>query len=117
MATVLLISILVNIYLYWGLNMKIVINKCYGGFSLSEEQALAYGIDESELYEGGQGLVYYDSVDRTDPKLVEVVEMGLPNAWASDLRVVEIPDGAFYEIEEYDGAEYLIWSESEIHYA
>lgn len=97
--------------------MKIVLNKCYGGFALSEEQALAYGIDESELYEGGQGRVYYGEVDRTDPRLAAVVELDLPMAWASNLQVVEIPDSCYYEIEEYDGAEYLIWSESEIHYA
>ena len=99
--------------------MKLVINKCYGGFSLSEEQALAYGIDESELFDSGIGgnRVYYGDIDRDDPKLIEVIERGFPNAWASDLRVVEIPDNAFYEIEEYDGAEYLIWSESPINYA
>jgi hypothetical protein len=99
--------------------MKIVLNKCYGGFALSREQALAYGIDESELYESmNGGEHYYDyEMDRTDPKLVEVVEMGLPDSWASRLVVVEIPDGAFYRIEEYDGSEYLVWSESEINYA
>lgn len=98
--------------------MKIVINKCYGGFSLSEEQALAYGIDESELYESfGGKKCYYGEVERTDPKLVEIVEQGLPNDWASDLKVVEIPDGSFYEIEEYDGMEYIVWSESKINYA
>lgn len=98
--------------------MKIVINKCFGGFTLSEEQALAYGIDESELYESFRGKkCYYGEVERTDPKLIEIVEQRLPGDWMSDLQVVEIPDGAFYKIEEYDGMEYVIWSESEIHYA
>lgn len=99
--------------------MKLVINKCYGGFSLSEEQALAYGIDESELFDSGVGgnRVYYGDIDRDDPKLIEVVIQDLPNAWASKLVAVEIPDDAFYKIEEYDGMEYIIWSESEIHYA
>ncbi len=97
--------------------MKIVLNKCYGGFSLSEEQALAYGFTEEELYHGGNGNVYYGEMDRTDPQLVKVVEQGLPNAWASELVVVEIPDEAYYNIEEYDGNEYIVWSESEINYA
>lgn len=99
--------------------MKLVINKCYGGFSLSEEQALAYGIDESELYPSGitGNRVYYGDFDRDDPKLIEVVIQDLPSALASNLQVVEIPDGVFYKIEEYDGMEYIIWSESEIHYA
>lgn len=100
--------------------MKIVLNRTYGGFSLSREQALAYGISELDLYEGSDGkFKYYDShdIDRTDPRLIEVVEMDLPNAWASNLKVVEIPDDAFYKIEEYDGNEYIIWSMSEINYA
>lgn len=99
--------------------MKLVINKCYGGFSLSEEQALAYGIDESELFDSGVGRnrIYYGDFDRDDEKLIEVVIQDLPSAWASELKVVEIPDGVFYQIEEYDGMEYIIWSESEIHYA
>jgi hypothetical protein len=97
--------------------MKIVLNKCYGGFSLSEEQALAYGIPEEELYDRGDSKVYYDEVERTDPKLVAVVEQGLPDAWASNLVVVEIPDNAFYRIEQHDGNEYIIYSESEIHFA
>lgn len=101
--------------------MKIVINKCYGGFAMSEEQAKAYGIPEEDLFEGfipGEK-VYYGgyNLDRTDPKLVEVVEQGLPNARASELQVVEIPDGAFYNIEEYDGLENVLWSMSEINYA
>jgi hypothetical protein len=99
--------------------MKIVLNRCYGGFALSKEQALAYGIDESELYESmsGNGTYYDYDMDRTDPKLVEVVEMDLPNSWASNLQVVEIPDNSFYRIEEHDGNEYIIYSESEIHFA
>lgn len=99
--------------------MKIVLNKCYGGFSLSEEQAKAYGVPEEEMYDGFGGKTYYggSELERDDPKLIEVIEMSLPNAWASSLEVVEIPDGAFYEIQEYDGMEYIVWSESEIHYA
>lgn len=100
--------------------MKLVINRCYGGFSLSKEQALALGVPEDELYEGiGGTITYYggNDIDRNDPKLIEVVEMNLPSAWASDLQVVEIPDNAFYKIEEYDGWEHIVWSESEIHYA
>lgn len=97
--------------------MKIVLNKRYGGFSLSEQQALAYGIDESELFETGNGKVYYGEVDRTDPRLAAIVQLDIPMAPSSDLRVVEIPDNCYYKIEEYDGLEYLIWSESEIHYA
>lgn len=97
--------------------MKIVLNKCFGGFALSEEQALAYGFNESELYEGITGKAYHGDMDRTDPRLVEVVEQELPDSWASKLKVVEIPDEAYWSIEDYDGHETLVWSESEINYA
>jgi hypothetical protein len=97
--------------------MKIVLNKCFGGFSLSEEQALAYGFSEHELYQGLNEKVYYGDMDRTDPQLVSVVEQGLKNSWASDLVVVEIPDECYWSIEDYDGHETLVWSESEINYA
>lgn len=97
--------------------MKIVLNKCYGGFSLSEEQAIACGIDESELYDRGDSKVFYGGIERTNKDLIKAVEQGLPNAWASELVVVEIPDDAYYKIEEYDGLEYIVWSESEINYA
>lgn len=102
------------------LNVKLVVNKCYGSFSLSREQALAYGFSEADLVESIDGkLKYHDlaDIDRTDARLIEVVEMGLPSAWASNLQIVEIPDGAHYKIHEYDGNEYVVWSESEIHYA
>lgn len=98
--------------------MKLVLNRAYGGFALSEEQAKAYGVPEEDMYDGFGGKVYYDyDLERTDPKLIEVVELGLENSWASSLVVVEIPDGVYYKIEEYDGFESVIWSESEIHYA
>lgn len=101
--------------------MKIVLNKEFGGFSLSEEQAVAYGIDPDKVQAfGGYKMVDRQpdgtEFDRTDAKLIEVVEQGLPNAAFSKLVVVEIPDNAFYEIEEYDGMEHLVWSEAPIHY-
>jgi hypothetical protein len=109
-----LIFILASIYLYWGLNVKIVVNRSWGSFALGREQALAYGIPEEDLHNDS----YYDfDIDRTDPKLVEIVEMSLPNSWASNLQVVELPDNCFYVIHNYDGMESITWSMSEIHYA
>ena len=94
--------------------MKIVVNKCYGGFSLSQEQAKAMGIQGEEI----EGHVYYDrDVERTDPRLIDAVESGLPNATYSKLEVVEIPDNHFHRIEEYDGYEHVVHSASEIFYA
>lgn len=45
--------------------------------------------------------------DRTDPLLIEVIEeLGdAANGSCAKLKVIEIPDGIEYEIEEYDGNE------------
>ena len=94
--------------------MKIVVNKCYGGFALSEEQAKMLGTPDEDIYDG----VYYGhDIDRTDPRLITVVEAGIPNARYSELKVVEIPDNHFYQIQEYDGYEDVVHSASEIFHA
>lgn len=138
--------------------MKLVINKCYGGFGLSDaaEDALIGKCSHIELvepieYYGGPGSSYYeankgrkgpndwresyerdlargkqglgytrfhdgkvicdshrDDANRACPELVKVVEsMGeaAASGQLAELRVVEIPDGAEYEINEYDGIE------------
>lgn len=80
--------------------MKVVINGCYGGFSLSKAAYKELGLEWD-----GYGFAYDD--DRSNPKLVEVVEnLGTyasgSCAW---LHVVEIPDDVKWHIEEYDGIE------------
>lgn len=81
--------------------MKVVINKCYGGFSLSRE-----GMEFLGLEWDGYGQ-YYD--DRHNPKLVECVETlgDKANGRCADLQVVEIPDNVDYKIEEYNGIEHI----------
>ena len=90
--------------------MKVVINGCYGGFSLSDE-ALAYlGIP------GGSRYSYDD--DRANPKLVECVEKlgeAVNHDSASYLYVVEVPDDVKWTITDYDGLEQVeevhrVWS-------
>jgi hypothetical protein len=81
--------------------MKIVINVCFGGYSLSAE---AY----SELGIPWDGYGYEYEGDRTNPKLVEVVEkLGEEAADGrfSKLKVIEIPDDVDWYIDEYDGSE------------
>jgi len=142
--------------------MNIVINKCYGGFSLSHEGIMEYvklkGItlypwidDISKKIYGGKATVgnpfvschytlvpqeeyesivdkekeepvgvgrfeksnalYFSDGDipRNDPSLVQVVRtLGKKaNGPYADLGVVEIPDSIGYEIEEYDGIEWI----------
>lgn len=88
--------------------MKVVLNKCYGGFGLDEELAEQYGLDEW-------------SVDRTDEKLIELVEKYGEDAGGShsELEIVEIPDEATdWEIDEYDGFEGVIYVvDGKIHHA
>lgn len=132
--------------------MKIVVNRCYGGFGLSEAATDLY-IKKAGLnlykWHGEHsrllGATYttvpreeYDAAyqraistpppkgegpfrevnslswsirekDRADPILVEVVEeLGkAANTRFSDLEIVEIPDGTDWQIEEYDGKEWV----------
>ena len=77
--------------------MKMVINSCYGGFSISEKAMEM--LDSTSPYEYGL---------RTDPQLIEVVEtLGKEaNGMCANLEVVDIPDEITdYVINEYDGYE------------
>ena len=83
--------------------MKVVINKCYGGFSLSKKAYDYLGIEWD-----GYGYKYQD--DRTNPKLIECVEkLGGKKASGklASLEIVEIPDNIEWYIDEYDGIEHI----------
>jgi len=79
---------------------KIVINDCYGGFSLSKKACDELGI---RLLEGNRMMI------RDDPVLIEVVErLGKEADGAhAKLKIVEIPDDVEWTIEEYDGVEWV----------
>lgn len=109
---------------------RIVINSCYGGFSLSHEAIMMYsemaklnlGFVEDKKYEG-LGLIHYyldgevddvhywsdRRISRDDPDLVNVVAaLGeAANGRCADLKIVEIPKGVDWEICEYDGKEWV----------
>lgn len=80
--------------------MKIVINVCFGGFGLSAQALHRH----AELT--GQ---YLWDINRSDPALVQVVEELGSKSWGdhAELKVVEIPDGVRWRIEEYDGNEHI----------
>lgn len=96
--------------------MEIVINKCYGGFSLSKEACellIKQGIDFGLEY----GFLPGD-VERTDTRLIEVVKTLGPKRASgefAELAIIKIPDGIEYEIEEYDGIEWVAESHKTWH--
>jgi hypothetical protein len=97
--------------------MKIVVNKCFGGFGISKECAKFMAskgserakkeLEDKDFY----GYGYVDGMEggyeRTDPLLVEAVETlgDVANGSCASLRVIEIPDGISWEMDEYDGIE------------
>ena len=89
--------------------MKVVINRCHGGFSLSlEAQKLFCQYSMIEWKDWQEDWSYYD-VERNNQHLVCVVkELGeLANGRFAKLKIVEIPDGVEWKIAEYDGLEWV----------
>ena len=106
---------------------KIVYNACFGGFGLSPVALKRYAelADLSyseEVYEGAMTKFFASMHDkdgeyvserdlpRTDPILIQVVEELGKNANSrfSDLRIIELPAGTKYRIDEYDGSESIM---------
>lgn len=128
--------------------MKIVVNKCYGGFGLSPiaiaeylklkgkecffykkdydskmynhvdiKEASNYDISLTKYY--GKNMIddwkafdadyfYYGDIERNDADLIKVIEMlgeKESSGSLSSLRVIEVPDGIEWEIDDYDGIE------------
>lgn len=87
---------------------KLVLNKCYGGFSLSVKANCLY----AKLANVKRGRFYDRDLSRHDPILVQVVEqLGSEKASGSCARLTvsdELPSGTRYRIDEYDGYESLI---------
>lgn len=106
--------------------MKVVINKCYGGFGVSKPALLRMRElgSEAAKAETMLGERWSDSgkvcdtdwdsyglsgLPRHDEILVRVVEeMGAAaSAPLAKLRIVEVPDGVEYEVSDYDGIEHI----------
>ena len=110
--------------------MKVVINRCYGGFGLSHEAIMRYSelaglnlvsVTKEKGFSFGpdyyiDGIVdddhywYYYNIERSDPKLIQVVEeLGEDRASGrfAELKVVEIPDDVEFYVSEYDGNEWV----------
>jgi len=113
--------------------MKIAINRCFGGFGISnaafekllERKGVAYektpakyvfGNDVSDYYHAGKVdqedayLSYYEFCgDRSDPALIAVLEELGKDAWGThaEIAIVEVPDNVNWHIHEYDGIEHV----------
>jgi len=105
---------------------KIVINDCFGGFSLSDEamEWIKEHTDDPEIlkeieddkFSNRWGKQYFGYLfrhggmgQRDHPLLIQVVEeLGeRANGDCAELKIVEIPDDVKWGIEEYDGAEHV----------
>jgi len=111
--------------------MKVAINRCFGGFGISDEafenllsrKGIAFDKVEKEssflgatYYQAGHAgdddyyISNYDHYEnRADPDLIAVIEeMGdKANSWAAEIAIVEIPDDVEWHIDEYDGREHV----------
>ena len=91
--------------------MKVVVNRCFGGFCVSEDVYKELGI----AWDGFGGLYTYRKYSnmttkdlRSDSVLITAIEkVGCEKAsgrWA-ELEIVEVPEDVNWEIHEYDGSE------------
>ncbi len=110
---------------------EIVVNRCYGGFSLSKEAVMEYGrlkginiivghtnyrvnhyyIDSYDENNPNNNYFSYTDIERDDPDLVSVVKSlgDKANGELSNLQIVEIPkDCKYWEIDDYDGMESVV---------
>lgn len=87
--------------------MKIVVNRNYGTFEMSEDFYEHYNIPYTYKY----GIrCPIENISRKDKRLIEYIEQyGSQKASGgfSHLKVVDIPNGTAYRICDYDGAEYI----------
>ena len=84
---------------------KIVINTCYGGFSLSQQ-----ALDQYRKIKGITDPDHFASdIPRDDPLLIQIVEqLGTQSHGDfAELKIVEIPDDVNWFINEYDGREWV----------
>lgn len=89
---------------------KVAINRCYGGFALSEEACKFLGTESTWRF--------FETHTREDPKLIECIETlgDKANGFCSKIKIVEIPDNFDYVIESYDGMEQIEENNKSIYY-
>lgn len=97
---------------------KIVVNRCFGGFGLSDTAMLDLAnrkgwtvVQKGRFYflNSPEGEITDNDIPRDDPDLVATVEtLGEKAAGQfADLLIVEVPNDVEWTIEEYDGREWI----------
>ena len=88
--------------------MKILRNRKYGGYSISENVLDKVGIDREDIGWPRYSDIMFGYSDRDNPKLIDFFEHR--PEYLGDLEVVEVPDEATdYRIFDYDGAETVFY--------
>jgi len=91
--------------------MKVVINSRHGGFSLSQEAVFLYETLMGKLFDQySMPLGMYDPEFRSDPLLIKTIEILGEESSSGEfatLKIIEIPDNIDWQIEEYDGLEWI----------
>lgn len=92
----------------WEMPRRIVINRCYGGFSLSQQV--------KDMYQEAKGDLptnVVSDIPRDDPTLIQIIEtLGLKASAGNfaKLCIVDIPDDVPEDgwlIQDYDGIEWV----------
>lgn len=86
---------------------KVVINTCFGGYSLSEKVVFKFN-EESGTKMSATEASY--KIPRDNDLLIRIIEeVGVEDAGGlcADLKIIEIPDDVEFVISEYDGIETL----------
>jgi hypothetical protein len=88
---------------------KIAINRCYGGFGLSEAGLARYaelkGLSAQEIEDLWSG-----DIERHDSILIQVLEEMGEDSWGdfAEIEIEEVAPGTKYIIDEYDGMENIM---------
>ena len=97
--------------------MEVLINKCFGGFSVSKKAVEDIGklgdyLNSRVVNTGGEDVVYDDELRYNDALIKLYKEKGSEYISGSfaELELVEIPDEATdYKLYEYDGNEWVVY--------
>ncbi len=90
------------------MSKKIAINICYGGFSLSPTAQKMY-MDRTKNSPKPGNFNIYASISRDDPDLIAVIESlgSQASGKFSKIRIITIPDDVSWEVNDYDGHEWI----------